>query len=93
MYIAQSAYDSMAASSGKAHIPFDEILAHPADEEQMAKYKQYTSRLLVTREENPAGHVFVNGKYAPFTLVRSMLSECLRRMLTNSNGRATCSRN
>ena len=59
----------MSSTSSRAHLSFDEVLAQPVDTEQMAKYKQYTSRLLVTRKENPQGHVFVNGKYAPFNLV------------------------
>jgi UDP-glucose:glycoprotein glucosyltransferase len=67
--VAQAAYERIAAASGKAHLPFEEVINQVEDEEQLAKYKQYTSRLLATRQESPHGHVFVNGKYAPFTLV------------------------
>jgi UDP-glucose:glycoprotein glucosyltransferase len=68
-YIAQSVYDGVAANSGKTHLSFDQILAQPIDEEKEKKIDQYTSRLAATRLESKYGHVFVNGKYAPFDLV------------------------
>lgn len=79
LYIAQAAYDRIATSSGKYHMTFDEVTSRIEDEEELAKHKQYTSRLLATRQENPSGHVFVNGRYAPFTLVRLPLNQAHRK--------------
>jgi hypothetical protein len=65
--IVRNAYERAASSSKKRDVlSFDQVISEPLDDLWLRKFAQYTSRLLVTREEAAQGHLFVNGKYYAF---------------------------
>lgn len=70
LQLVKNAYERAAAGSKKSPLPFDEVLAQPADELWLRKISQYTKRLLATQEESAQGHMFINGKYYAFGGVR-----------------------
>lgn len=72
------AYEKAAGESSKQTKPFDEILQDPLEDDLASKISKYSSRLLVSREEAPNGHMFVNGKYHLFGGVRVSLVELVR---------------
>lgn len=62
---ARAAYDLLAAGSEKIAIPFDKVIEFGTDVEP--KIEAYTQRLLATKDENPQGHLFINGHHVPMS--------------------------
>ncbi|KAK8869940.1 hypothetical protein IAR55_000508 [Kwoniella newhampshirensis] len=62
---ARKAYDILAAESTKAALPFDEVIASEDYDHHLAQTAEYMNRLLATKQESKAGHLFINGKYTP----------------------------
>ncbi|WVR05054.1 hypothetical protein IAU60_002066 [Kwoniella sp. DSM 27419] len=59
----RQAYNLLAADSTKASLPFEEVLSNELYDPHMERTEAYMTRLLATKEESPAGHLFVNGKH------------------------------
>lgn len=74
--LVRNAYERAASTSKKSPLSFDEVLAQPVDEHWARMLAGYSSRLLVTREESPQGHLFINGKYHAFGGVSYLLPMC-----------------
>lgn len=86
--LAQNAYERLQAASDKESLPFDQVVGSGVLSERLDKVAAYQSRLLVTKDESPQGHMFINGRYFAFSavsLLESLVSVAVR--LICSNGR------
>lgn len=65
--IVQQTYDMIADLSKKPALPFNEMLASFDSDSKLEANRNFTSRLLATKEESPTGHLFVNGRHTPMS--------------------------
>lgn len=84
--LAQNAYERLQSASEKDSMSFDQVIGSGALSETLDKVAAYQSRLLVTKDESPQGHMFVNGRYFAFSAVSPDTIDHKER-LTCSNGR------
>jgi UDP-glucose:glycoprotein glucosyltransferase len=59
--VVRSIYERYAADLSKPVLGFNDVIAQ--DEPRIPLIEKYGYRLLATKEESPAGHLFINGKH------------------------------
>ncbi|WVQ78198.1 hypothetical protein IAT38_000281 [Cryptococcus sp. DSM 104549] len=59
----RQAYESLAATSTKACLAFDDVLSNDDYDSHLAATDSYLTRLMATKAESPSGHLFMNGKH------------------------------